>query len=116
MSSSGEHPVHGRGQAVSIGGVEQGDLGPEAPQAGRLVGVADHGPDVLDVLAQERGHRGPPDQAGRAGYPRSPRKPSPCRHDMVYCGQRPGLPECPKGRIAAARSSYVRETSKELGT
>ena len=40
--------------------------------------------------------------------PGSPLKTTPCRHDMDYSGQRPGLPECPKGRIVAARSSYVR--------
>jgi hypothetical protein len=66
--AGGEHALHGRPQAVRVGGVQQRHLGPQAPQVADLGRVADHGADVLDALAQERGHRRPADQAAGAGH------------------------------------------------
>jgi hypothetical protein len=82
--AGGEHALHGRPQAVRVGGVQHRHLGSEAPQVADLGRVADDGTNVLDALAQERGHRRPADQAAGARHQdRHSSPPDLDRHSLV---------------------------------
>ena len=81
----------------------------QAPQPGHLGGSGPR-PDARRPGAGAR----PPRPARPAGPRRHQDRHSslPCRHDMVYCGQRPGLPERPKGASPRLGRAMSESTSK----